>query len=278
VITDRLARDLGTALDNLPSAYDRLHLFFLPGGMMSDQGSRQRHGILYAQAPVVLEVLDLLDTREKPDMGPWRRDDDVDLDQLGPDGSTKSSIRRQGIHPTLVQWARRADADMWDTGADHEPLPDTPGMSHVCGWLGGVVNWLTAQDWMPRITTDVTRMNSEANAIIGTDSKIHMTCTNPTCGWRVEEQANGAYWKCKGCGKAWSRMELHKMAERKKPKTLAECAKLSNVSERTLRTYKAGGMLPVKARRGTVDLYDIDEIMSLTMSLRYRWPSRGRAS
>ena len=64
---------------------------------------------------------------------------------------------------------------------------------------------------------------------------------------------------------------MHKMAERKKPKSLAECAKLAGVSDRTLKEYKARGLLKVAAKgNGKTELYDPDEVMRVTMNLRYR--------
>jgi hypothetical protein len=100
-------------------------------------------------------------------------------------------------------------------------------------------------------------------------SKEALYCLNPQCGWKVTE-VDGAYYRCTGCGRSWGRLELHRMAERKRPKPLAECARLAGVGERTLRRYRAEGAIKPAARNGTTDLYDIDQVMTATMDLRYR--------
>lgn len=261
-VDQHLAQKLSKALSELPAAYNQLHLFQLPGSRPSDTGSKQRHGTLSTRAPLVLEVLDLLDRRHKNDVEPTR--DNYELDKM-------AASRRQGVLPTLSQWVRLVDGELWDSDVSHSEPSDTPTVDSECSWLHGHVDWITEQPWLNEMADDLTRMLKDCTLITGTDEHtIKMTCTNLGCGWPVTEEADGAWYRCTGCGRSWGRLELHKMAERKKPKPLAECAKLAGVAERTLKRYEEAGHIKHVARDGSRFLYDIDEVMKATMNLRYR--------
>jgi hypothetical protein len=261
-VDQHLVQKLSKALTELPAAYNQLHLFQLPGSRPSDTGSKQRHGTLSTRAPLVLEVLDLLDRRHKNDVEPTR--DNYELDRL-------VGQRRLGVLPTLSQWVRLVDSEQWDSGLVHAAPAEIPTVESECGWLQSHVEWISQQGWLQEIADDLTRMLKDCTLITGTtEQHIKMTCTNLGCGWPVQEEADGAWFKCTGCGRSWGRLELHKMAERKKPKPLIECAKLAGVSDRTLNRLIEAGLLKHVARDGTRYLYDIDAVMKATMNLRYR--------
>lgn len=254
-----LADDLAA----LPDAYAMLNLFRLPGSQPADTGSRQRTTLDH-RTLLNLAVLDLTDEREKPDTAPVRTAADLAADKL-------AGERRQGILPTLGLWVRLADAEMCDEGHRHDEPHPNPTVRTECDWLTGHLDWIGEQPWANEITDEIADMLRDCQSVAGDLDQVkdRLYCLNDRCGWPVEE-VDGAYYRCTGCGRAWGRLELHRMAERKKPKPLGECARLANVGERTLRRYKAEGRLHVAARSGTTDLYDIDQVMQATMNLRYR--------
>jgi hypothetical protein len=204
----------------------------------------------------------LLDRRHKADASPTR--EDFELDRL-------AGARRQGVLPTLASWVRLVDSELWDSGREHAAPADSPTIESECAFILGHVAWILEQQWADEITDDVTKMLRDCQLITGTGTElIKLTCTKLGCGWPVHEQDGGAWYKCTGCGNAWGRLELHKMAERKQPKPLAECAKLAGVSEKTLQRYKAQKLIKVQRRQGKTELFDLDEVMKATMNLRYR--------
>lgn len=267
-----LATKLAKTLAELPAAYEQLFWYWLPGGRPADTGSLQHHSALDTRALIMLDVLDLTDTRIKPDSDPTR--DDYELDRVQwswEDGDgrkvTEPGRYRQGVVPTLRGWVTRIDAEMWDADQPHPEPPDQMTAYGECNWLTHQLDWSTAQPWLSDITADVNRMFTDVQRVVK-EMDFKLICTE--CGWRVEEQDGGAWYRCTGCGWARSRMELHRAAERKKPKTLAEIASLINVSLKTLRTYADKGYLKVVARYGKASLYDLDAVALATMNLKYK--------
>lgn len=307
VLTGRITK----ALRELPAAHDRLRLFLEPGSPPSDQGSRQRHGDA-VRDPLRLAVEDLLSERVKPGVYPVRVASEVELDQLWHPTRGQAGewvrVRRLGVLPTLSQWCRAVDADLWDAGVEHDeyglaccgrlcwlapvqarrdprqgPCSEQPhqhwtrpNVAAECTWLAPHVDWMAGQEWFDTITEDLGGLLTEIQVIIGDLEKpAKRVCLTPGCGWPVVEEAGGAWFKCRGCGKTWGRLELHRMAERKKPKSLAECTGPTGLSIGTLRRYEdAGKITPLPERRGTAKLYDLNDVMDATLAERYK-PQRG---
>jgi hypothetical protein len=259
-----LTAKLSKALTELPAAYHQLHHYQLPGSRGHDETKQPRRGTLSTRSPLALEVLDLLDRRHKADVEPTR--ENYGLDKM-------AGSRRLGILPTLSQWVRLVDAELWDNQISHSAPAEQPTVDSECSWLQGHTHWITERPWITEMVDDLTRMLRDCTLITGTGTDtIKMTCLILQCGWPVKEMDGGAWFRCTGCGNAWGRLELHRKAERKKPKTLRQCAELSGVSERTLRRYLAEKPPKFKrvARDGTTDLYDIDEVMKATMNEHYK--------
>lgn len=223
--------------------------------------------------------------------------------------------RRQGVLPTLSQWCRLVDGKLWDAGVEHSEyglescgrlcwlapvqardddrhgpcseLPQhhwtRPTVADECAWLTSHASWIVEQDWPDddRVDDDILRdlrqLLADMQAIIGELEKpAKLICLMPGCGWRVHEIQGGAYYKCSGCGKTYGRLELHRMAERRKPKTLTELTGPTGLSIVTLRRYEdAGKFEALPERRGTAKLYDLDQVMEATVAERYR-PERGK--
>ena len=318
-----LARQLMTILRDLPPAYAQLVWFLEPGSRPTDQGSRQRHGDA-VRDPLRLAVEDLLSERVKPGAYPVRLDPDRGIDQVledqvwdrerGEDGEWVTA-RRQGVRPTLAQWSRLVDGELWDAGIEHDEYglqpcghlcwlapvrarlddregpcsqhPDSPispaqhwtrpTVAEECAWLTDHAAWIIEQEWAEVVLTDLRRLLTDVQAVIGElERPEKLTCLTPGCGWPVREQQGGAYYKCSGCGKSYGRIELHRMAERKKPKTLTELVGPTGLSIITLRRYKdAGKFEALPERRGNAEQYDLEQVMAATMAERYK-PERGR--
>lgn len=271
-VDQHLTQKLSKALTELPAAYEQLFWYWLPGGRPADTGSLQHHSALDTRALIMLDVLDLTDMRIKPDSDPTRQDYESDwVPRRWLDGQDREVVeegrRRQGVIPTLRQWVTRVDAELWDAGTNHSEPPESLTAYGECNWLTHHLDWITAQAWLSDITADVNRMFTDVQRVVK-EMDFKLICTE--CGWRVEERDGGAWYRCTGCGWARSRMELHRAAERKKPKTLAEIASLINVSLKTLRTYADKGYLKVVARYGKASLYDLDAVALATMNLKYK--------
>ncbi len=266
-VTAHLTAKLTKTLQQLPPAYDQLHLYWLPGTQPTDTGSKQRHGALSTRSLIHLAVLDLLDERPKPDADPTRSD--YELDHM-------AGARRQGVLPNLSGWVRRVDGELWDEDVSHISPNESATVNGECQWLLSHVDWICTRPWVAELVDDCTHMLRDIRAIVGTEEPIKLTCTN--CGWKVEEMDAGTWYRCTACSRTWSRLELHRMAERKKPKTLIECAQLAGLSDRTLKRYKAQGLLKVVARQGTTEYYDIDEVMNATMTARYNFKQGRQAN
>lgn len=259
---NHLATKLTKILTELPAAYEQLFWYWLPGGRPADTGSLQHHSALDTRAPIMLDVLDLTDTRTKHDTDPTR--DDYELDRL-------AGARRQGIIPNLHSWVTRVDAELWDAGQPHGEPADQITIRSECNWLSYHIAWMVNQSWMTDITDDTARMLTDIHKIIGTEKPPKLICTH--CGWPVHEitdRANQGGYRCSGCDRIWTRLELHRMAERKRPKTLAEIATMTSISLKTLRGYATRGHLKVVARQGKADLYDLDAVALATMNLKYK--------
>lgn len=275
--------ELETLLAELPKVFALLPLFVETGTAPPDPDHRIGDSNP-ARPPMRLEVLDLLDMREKADAEAVRTDYDLDR---------RAGSRRQGVLPTLASWCRLVDSGLLadDDRPDykeadeygliacsavcteapnrarktrkygpcsentkaHQATPTVPG---ECGWLTRHLNWIIEAPWSDEFDNDLSNMVTDVKRVTGTDVKVKLTCLNVGCGWPVVEMDKGSWYRCPGCGQARTRVELHRMAERAKPKPLRTLAKQLNRSERSLRAYRTEGLIRPVARDGSVDLYD----------------------
>lgn len=224
---------------------------------------------------------------------------------------TSPAERRLGVLPTLVQWGREVDEWLCEASVDHEeheaeactalcaeaPVrarqlqaagpcsENTRGhriqmsVPRECSWLGDQLEHLVAWERFGEMHDDLVRLAAELQAICGVSEAKRDPLLCLSCGWVVEEvkpeKAGDLGWfRCTGCGRAWSRLELHRMAERKKPKTLAECVGPTGLALVTLKRYREAGKIRAVGRRGTAELFDLAEVMDATAVERYK-PERG---
>lgn len=305
------ARRFASVLDDLPLAHDQLWLHLLPDGRSAGMGSRQRHSVFSHGNVLNLDALDLLSTTEKPDADLYRTGEAMEADKDG---------RRLGVLPTLNQWARLVDERMLDEDVTHLPpfalvtcgptcrfqaeadevalWPIYPGYAcseregthwrkptvvSQCRWLRGHSSYICDQEWAEGAVRDLELLLQDIQVVTGmVDHERTMPCLTLTCGNIAYPQKGGAWYRCSGCDRAWSRAELMQHAERNAPKTLVECSKLLNIPERTLRRYLAQDpppFAPVRGqKRGKSPLFDLREVDAATHSLRYRNAELGRVS
>ena len=286
-----MIKKLGMALNELPALYDQLWLFLLPQAMPSSDGI---HGASIAseRAPLAVEVLDLLDVREKPsDIYP------IDHEE-----------RRLGILPTLSSWVRFVDEEMIKDERQFVPpyrfmacsrsckflsIADAvnPGeavcsgkrLDHwtaktvgtECAWLGAHLDYIEGQPWAyriadPEVSTSITKIVKDVRSIVGSEDQIKLICLNEECGWPVKIMSHGAWYKCTGCQDAWSFAEVRNRAAARRPITIKEAAERSGCSVRTLKEYATlGKITALEVRNGSAKLYDPVEIMNATVAFRY---------
>lgn len=220
--------DLTEALSFLPEEYAQLALFRLPGSVKGESVKRAHPG---SRPPLNLAVLDLEDTREKPDADPTRTDYQVDR---------RAGERRQGVLPTLTSWVRLCDSEQWDAGIVHQPPADEPTVAGECGWLLSHVEWIILQGWSDEIVADVRKIRADVRRAIGEHDPIPLDCMR--CGNPVEKvvingDEDAAYWRCEACNAQWSRLELHHLELAQRPKTLPQLAQITEISVRTLQSW-----------------------------------------
>jgi len=288
--TEKLRAQLSEALEQIPASFDLLDEFILPGSIpASPDGARGSSSP--SRPPLNLVVLDLQDTREKPDSDPQRTDYDIDR---------RAGARRQGVLPTLVAWVRVVDEERdgeddyvapWKREACCQGCPITYAMGGIgygpcvgalrphawipltlaeaATFLLDHVDWIVDQQWAVEIADECAAILRDIRAAIGEfDVKNQLACMD--CGWDVHEANGGDYFRCSGCAKTWGRIELHRMAERKTPKTMKQCATIIGVSVRTLRYARAEGAFKPVARDGSADLFDLQQVAASVQHLKYR--------
>jgi hypothetical protein len=282
---ERRIRETRQHLGELPDLYALLPFFTLPGVGVPEE-ERSGGAGFGSRPPVNLDVIDLGRKRQKKDTDAVRTEDERARDReqwrweiedtrsghAGVVVAGEPARFREGILPMLFQWTRLIDGEMWDEEIEHEGPAEDPTISGECGFLLAHFAWITEQPWwlefydeiktMHRLLLDATHQRVE---------KARLTCLNDECGWDVfpvETEVGNRYFKCEGCGETWGALELHRMAERKRPRKLSECAKITGVSVRSLRTEIAEHALRPKIRDGNTDLFDLQDVAAVAARIK----------
>lgn len=296
-----IAKSLGSILDDLPLAHDQLWLHLLPNARSAGLGSRQRHSVFSHGNVLNLDVVDLLSTTEKPVADLYRSDDAIEADKQG---------RRLGVLPTLSQWVRLIDERMTFADEPHsEPFalvtcgpvcrfndqadevalwPIYPGYSCTeierthwrrptvvshCRWLRLNSHYVSDQEWGVSVVDDLAALLRDIQQVTGMiEYDRTMPCLTVTCGNVAYPQKGGQWYRCSGCDRAWSRGELIRIAAHNAPRTVAECAKLLGISEKTIwRRVTDGSLVPIRGlKRGKSLMFNPKDVDAVTRSLRYR--------
>jgi hypothetical protein len=149
---------LREALEGLPAAYSDLRHFRLPGSRPPDPDAKPSGKRQSSRPPLVVDVIDLEDQREKADADATRADYDLDR---------RAGARRQGVLPTLACWVRLVDGELWDDGIEHDPPADNPTVTTECGFLLTHIDWIGEQQWLGEITDDIAAMLDDVRHATG---------------------------------------------------------------------------------------------------------------
>jgi hypothetical protein len=259
-VTNRYAK-LTEHLAAIPPLFARLPQFIRPGSRPADP-DRVTTSTSPARPPLNLDVLDLLDLREKADAEATRGDYDLDR---------RAGGRRQGILPTLSSWVRLVDGERWDEGDEHQNPPTQRTVEGECGWLTEGLDWITEQKWANELEQDLQRMVADMRRACGESPEVPLTCSK--CRWLVEPRDGGAWYVCTGCNWTWTMANeidrlLQAQTDIMDAATLPEIAANVGRPVSTVKEWKARGwLLPVgKTKRGYV--YDVKAAQRVAESVK----------
>ena len=241
-------------LSELPALYQLLPLFVLGTGATEERTATTSP----ARPPANLGIFDRLDTREKPDADLSREDFDLDR---------RAGARRQGVLPTLVAWTRLADGELWDAGLVHPPPFDEPSVASECAFLAEHLEWLAEQRWFGELAADVQRMRQDMRQAVREYDLPPLVCTIETCRWTVEIMDDWSWFRCTGCGRTWTRIEVYRLYQRQKPMPLSECAKALGKPLKTLQRWHKEGWLKPCARESGTALFRLIDVQTVALTV-----------
>lgn len=256
-------------LTELPDLYAQQSNYLLPGTRPADPTTR------YAppsstRPPLTLDVIDLTDTRTKPD------------DQLTPsdliEHDRMAQTRRLGIIPTLGLWVSLVMDELLDLGQDPATCcPTTPDGDG--GWITthtitGEVDWLLDHldqilDLHPDFADDIEAMHRDLRHTVGDRDPFHIVC--PYCRNTVEPHGDNAWFQCVACFKSWTMSaELRRLGATQPDMPLSKIAGLIGRSLHTLRKWAMEGRIEPIRRRGQTLLYDLERVRKVSDQITAR--------
>lgn len=243
-------------LADIPDLMAQLAYFRTPGSAPPDPDAR-RGTSSPARPPIVLDVVDLEDTRWKPNADqPGERTAELDR-QIG--------HRRQGVLPTLSLWVMLADSDMNDAGIHPDPSPEPTTLVSECAWLLEHLEWIVGQ--YAAFAPEIAAIHRDLSRGCGIRPPLPLSCS--MCGWRVVPADETESWyRCTGCDKTW-RMdaELRRLGATQPGMPLSQISRILDVPVKTLHDWRARGWIaPIEnSRRGF--LYDVDAVKKASESV-----------
>lgn len=201
-------------------------------------GQQTSRPVPHSKPPVRLDIVALLDTRERCDweQGMWRVD---------PDG--------QGVLPWLWGWARDLESCAYDLRPTLcDEVPEKVTVASLCQWLlqDDLLEWceVTLQQW-DEFAYDLRRVVAsvrEATRNVRDAEVKPVGC--PRCGYPLEQVKPGM-WECS---------EGHPLTVR--PVTLREAARATGVRRDTLRDWLDEAGVQRLRENATRHLYDLGEV------------------
>lgn len=239
-------------LAEIPDLMAEVSYYIEPGSAPIDPDARHRHGNL-AKLPLVAAVADLLDERQK---------DLTDPEDLP--ANRKNGERRLGVLRTLGLWVSLIHPELEDT--EGETAVCCPGREHTisgeCSWLIQHLDFTMGLH--PDFGCDISAIWRDLRNQTRTVDAGPLRCLIETCGWPVEEMSGGAWYRCTGCRRSWSRLELHKLHEQQKPKTLSEIAALTQIPLSTLKDWAKRRWIKPAVRDGK-SLYSLTKVQAFAV-------------
>lgn len=265
---NRKVATLAELLAAIPDAYAALPGFKLPGSQPPDPDKRTAASVVSHRSILRLEVVALLDEREKADAPPTR----LFHPKFG-GGAEHDRIagqRRQGILPTLSAWVRDVDSAMWDEGDEHQNPPTQRTVAGECEWLTSQLDWIEAQPWVRELEDDLVRMLADIQLACGVKPAKPLEC--PACGWEMQGQGDYQaelkrypWYRCTGCPQTiTTAAELDRVSKRAEDYVaLKYAAKVLEIPYATLRTWKARGLVRAVGRDARGDVFSLAALSAM---------------
>ena len=222
-------------LADIPDLVIEVEHYLTPGSAPKDPDAR--HGTTIYKLPIVPEIADLLDTREK------------DVDE--PSDNRTNGERRTGVLRSLGLWVSLAFAEFEDLG--HTPRPCCPPHQHT---IVGEANWLTEYaaeivELHPDFPHDIETLWTELRKACRIRREYQPKC--PYCNWQVEaihgDDNTPAWWRCTGCAKTWVRdAEVTRFALTQPKMPLSKIAAWLGLPLRTLHNWRQQGRFTTDSR------------------------------
>jgi len=216
-------------LADIPALVAEAEHYITPGSAPADPDAR--HATTIFKIPIVPEVFDLLDGREK------------DVEEPGL--NRMAGERRLGVLPTLALWVALAYAEIEDRG--ERPRVCCPPRRHTIvgesGWLYEYAAHIL--DFNDDFAADIAKLHRELQRACRVRQEYVPKC--PQCRWRVEPvysdgTTGPAYWRCTGCTKTWVHdAEVARLALTQPKMTLRQISSMLNIPLRTLYNWRNQG-------------------------------------
>lgn len=229
-------------LADIPDLVTEASHYLTPGSAPKDPDAR--HGTTMHRIPIVAEIADLLDLREKDVDG-------ITLNRAGGD-------RRLGVLPTLGLWVSLTYTELEDLG--HQPRECCPHRSHT---LTGEAGWLSEYaeiicELHSDFAHDISLLWTELRKACRIRREYQPRC--PHCNNHIQgvygdtEDQAPAWWRCTACGKTWVHdAEMQRLAMTQPRMTIPQTAKLLGIAVRTLYNWRNLGRFTADSH-GKVDL------------------------
>lgn len=254
--------------------------FRMPGSVPPDPNrgkGRAKSGrkINPSRPPTRLEVADLVDTRLKDfDVAAGIDVTDLRIRYQPPNNDPIQSLNeerhetyvdrlghRVGVPATIQLWVMMCRGEMFDQGlkpAECCAADDDHNVDGETSWLADHVDWIV--DRHPDFPDDVKRMYHSLLRATGENPEKIQTC--PRCGWTVVPRLQGEYHACTGCGRTWTvANEIRRLQRTQEGQaSAADIAAELGITTRTIRAYKQAGRIMATGRRGSADLFQIDQV------------------
>lgn len=237
-------------LADIPNLVAEAQHYLTPGSAPLDPTNQTKgKGSVY-KIPIVAEIYDLLDLREK------NREDVTDNRKYAgfaraeaEDFHINNGQRRLGVLPTLGLWVSLSWAELDDLG--HQPRECCLPKQHT---ITGETNWLS--DYAEQIIElhsdfprDIEQLWTELRKACRIRREYVPTCpicATATTRWRVEavygDDGEPAWWRCTGCAKTWVRdAEVKRFALTQPKMTLGNIASWLGLPLRTLHNWRTQG-------------------------------------
>ncbi|MBC7939101.1 MAG: MerR family transcriptional regulator [Chitinophagaceae bacterium] len=183
--------------------------------------------------------------------------DCVAYDALRPDDHGQLAI--------LTLCVRLVAEELRDAGQTWPALVNPPTWVAECDWLIGTEPWWSRQPWAEDIDRDVTAVWKTLGRAARVTPPLRLTCTQ--CSFPVYPEADGSYYRCEAGHTIMLKPELERLGKIQEY-TSAELAELMGITDRTLRRWKAAGIIAPVGKLGKQDTYSVLDVQRAREKVR----------